>query len=206
MRAMRRPSENHVPTIIFAVGIVGCVLVVCAIIYAKRNKIQACSCFERAEHLEWFVSVKSSVIFCMCQVIPQFSIVSAANSKSGRYPQPAASLAGVLSVSTFDFPAFVPFGCLFTGATFGHMLHFNTVGPIVDIALLWSYPLCYVFARSPRADAARIFSAQYTVLLLELLLPHIGTILACAYKDSLTNTHPLAATAIFATFVCGKFD
>ena len=62
-------SENHVPTIIFAVGIFGCVLVVCAIIYAKRNKIQACSCFERAEHLEWFASVKSSVIFYMCQVV-----------------------------------------------------------------------------------------------------------------------------------------
>ena len=189
------------PTIVLAVGLFGCVLVVGVIIYVNRNKIQACSCFEGAEQFEWFASVKSSVIFYMCQVISQFSIISAANDKSGRYPQPAASLASILSVSTFDLPAFVPFGCLFPGATFYHMLLFKTLGPIVAIALLWSYPLCYVFTRSPHAEATRI-SAQYTVLLLELLLPQIGTILACAYKTDNLITLTLSQRQQYSQPLC----
>jgi hypothetical protein len=68
-------SENHVPTIILAVGFFGCALVMCCIIYAKRNKIQACSCFERAEQFERFASVKSSVIFYMCHVPSDFAVL-----------------------------------------------------------------------------------------------------------------------------------
>ena len=90
-----------------------------------------------------------------------------------------ARFAGALGASNLDVLGFVPIGCVFPDTDFYFHVLIKTVGPVCLIFLLWLYPGFYLVRRSPHGEATR-FAAQYSLYLLELLLPSISTTLSQA--------------------------
>ena len=72
---------------------------------------------------------------------------------------------------------FVPVGCVFPNTDFYLKVQVKTIGPVAAIALLWLYPGFCLTARLPHRQATQ-FASEYSLYLLELLLPSISTTLS----------------------------
>ena len=78
----------------------------------------------------------------------------------------------------------MPVGCLFPAASFYTILLFKTISPVVVVALFWSYAAFkHTTTRNDAADATR-FAAQYSLLVLELVVSSVSTTIVRTYSCS----------------------
>ena len=122
---------------------------------------------------------------CCWQVISQFvSIVTSASGSSpnntGGYPPSAEKFAAGLSVSNFNLASLVPFGCLLPNTTFYDKLLFQTLAPLVVIALLW-IPSIKRRITGTRSTSTEQSSARWSTFLLEFVVSNVSTIVVQTY-------------------------
>ena len=115
------------------------------------------------------------------QVISQFSsiVTSASGSSSndtGGYPSSAATFAAGLSVSNFDLASLVPVGCLLPATTFYDKLLFQTLAPLVVIALLWIPSITRSTKKTERS------AARWSTMLLEFVVSSVATIVVQTFQ------------------------
>ena len=103
--------------------------------------------------------------------------ISDSTGADSAIPEPAASLVQTLAVANLDIAGFVPTGCVFRNANTYDVFLFKIISPLVIVALMWAYPLCY-YLRGSFHQAAWQNAARFSVLLLELVLPMISTSIA----------------------------
>ena len=90
-------------------------------------------------------------------------------------------------MTNFDLVAFVPLGCLVPTASFYDRLVFQTLTPLIIVALLWTpAAIAYVTGKPSMTSATRI-AARFSLFLVELLVSGVST-------------------TIVRTFSCDKFD
>ena len=106
-------------------------------------------------------------------------------SDSETYPEPANSVSVGLGITNLDFLKFVPAECKFSGMNCYDTLLITTVGPLVGVALLWTWPVSRA-VRSKHAEGAAKTAAKMPLLLLELVYVSVATsIFQCAGSSSL---------------------
>jgi hypothetical protein len=166
-----------------------------AIAITKKKRIVNSTCYLTARYFYRLGTVKMRVIFFAMQVLSEFSLISTktvmADSESGGgFPDPAATFARLLGIANFDLIEFVPMGCMLPDASsFYSKLVIKTVGPIVPVALLWTWPAFHVItgANKLRQEPSARFAAKYSLLLMELVLASVST-------------------TVIETFSCSEFD
>ena len=118
-------------------------------------------------------------------MISQFaSVVVSANGSSsnntGGYPPSASTFAASLSVSNFDLASLVPVGCLLPNTTFYDKLLFQTLAPLVGIALLWT-PSIKRRIIGTRSTSTEQSAARWSMFLLEFVVSSVSTIVVQTY-------------------------
>jgi len=111
---------------------------------------------------------------CHAQVISQFVFISS-NTGSQRYPEPAATAAGVLGVSNLDVFGFVPLQCAVADTTFYHTLLLKVLGPLFVIALAWLVPLLSFFDQAKHQQAKHMV-AMFSLFWIESVIAHVSYI------------------------------
>lgn len=106
-------------------------------------------------------------------------------SDSEKFPEPANSVSGALGLTNLDFLKFVPAECKFTGMSYYDTLLIKTVGPMVVIALLWTWPASRAIQSKYAKEAAKN-AARMSLTLLKLVYVSVSTsIFQCACSSPL---------------------
>ena len=119
-------------------------------------------------------TIKLFSLFLTAQTLSQFVFISDGTGSDSALPEPAASLVRALALTKLDFAGFVPFGCVFRGASFYDVFLFKITSPLVVIALMWTRPLWKYLRRDSHAEAWQT-AARFSILLIELVLPMVST-------------------------------
>ena len=112
-------------------------------------------------------------------------MISSGTSETGRYPEPAASLAAALGSTNLDVLGLLPVGCVLPHVNFYGALIFKTIGVLMPVALLWLWPLVLFVFRKDSLLAKR-FVGGATIIWMELAITSVST-------------------SIVTTFVCDDF-
>ena len=134
-------------------------------------------------------SVKLRLLFFAAQVISSFVSISSETGDKKKLPEPATTVAAALGATNLDLLSFISLRCLLPATDFYTTLLFKTTSPFALIVLLFLFPLVLQIVRKKpggEGESRKAWwhtSAQYSLILLELVLPStattIGYTLAC---------------------------
>ena len=131
---------------------------------------------------KYSLQIKCFLLFVTAQVVYSFTNIttSTAALETVHYPEPATSMANLLSVFNLEFISIYPPGCAAPHWNFYDTLRSVTLVPLAVLTLFWLYTL-YSLSRKADSKAKKRALGEalgYSALFLELILPSVSTTIA----------------------------